>query len=198
MKSAQNIILLTRRAQLSARVSGSGLVTCAKYNKLPIFQFRHTGIRSVHTGSFKDTDVLNNETYTRSAFSDVPGVKSEGEKMIIMFTCTVCDTRSARTISKQAYNQGIVMVRCECCKNRHLIADRMGVFEDSIGDDSNPGTGWDIQKYLAKEMGEKTRKITDENVFELTMEDIVGIKAASAFHNNQESTGDDNKKDDTK
>jgi protein import protein ZIM17 len=115
-------------------------------------------------------------------------VKADGDKMVIMFTCTVCDTRSARKISKRAYAEGIVLVRCGGCKNRHLIADRMGVFEDTIADKDGslqPGTGWDIQKYLAKEMGTTSKYITDENVFELTVQDILGAKAA-AMHEGAE------------
>lgn len=168
-----------------ARAAGQRSRPCAQYNTFfsapryfPHVHGRSCTIRNFSTaaGSSKDDDVVE-------GFADVPGVKTAGEKMIIMFTCTVCDTRSARKISKTAYTQGIVMVRCGGCKNRHLIADRMGVFEDSIDDDGKgglaPGTGWDIQKYLAKEMGENSRFITDENVYELTVEDIVGAKAAA-------------------
>jgi hypothetical protein len=122
-----------------------------------------------------------------SEFGDVPGVQTGGDKMILMFTCTVCDTRSARKISKRAYNEGIVMVRCAGCNNRHLIADRMGVFEDSIPNShggAKVGQGWDIQKYLQKEMGVQSKYVTDENVFELTMQDILGAKAAAVLKNN--------------
>jgi len=87
--------------------------------------------------------------------------------MILMFTCTVCETRSAKKISKQGYNHGIVIVRCPGCNNRHLISDKMGVFEDS---------GWDVQQHLAQE-GEVAKFITEENVMELTQEDIVGIRS---------------------
>jgi protein import protein ZIM17 len=120
-------------------------------------------------------------------FVDVPGVQTGGDKMILMFTCTVCDTRSARKISKRAYNEGIVMVRCAGCNNRHLIADRMGVFEDSIPSSDGSakvGEGWDIQKYLQKEMGVQSKHVTDENVFQLTMQDILGAKAAAVLKNN--------------
>ena len=145
------------------------------------------GLGTVKTLCTATTGSVDNQ----DIYGDVPGVQSTGDKMVLMFTCTVCNTRSARKISKQAYQTGIVMVRCAGCNNRHLIADRMGVFEDSI--DSSPadgnhthgsaatGTGgWDIQKYLQKELGQGSKYITDDNVYELTMNDIVGAKVAVA------------------
>ena len=118
--------------------------------------------RHFSTGPTKDRN--DGAVETVSQFMDVPGVKTEGDKMVLMFTCTVCDTRSARKISKQAYHHGIVLVRCGGCKNRHLIADRMGVFEDTLplpraGISKGPmvGTGWDIQKYLADTREPKLR-----------------------------------------
>jgi len=95
---------------------------------------------------------------------DVPGVKTGGEKLIIVYTCKVCDTRSAKKISKQGYNKGVVLVRCGKCQNLHLIADHLGVFEDK---------GWDIQKYLAQS-GENVNVVTDDNVLELTPKEILG------------------------
>lgn len=60
-------------------------------------------------------------------------------------------------------------MRCPGCQNLHLIADRLGVFEDQ-GED---GQGWDIEKAMAK-MGENVKAVTNDNVLELTVQDVVG------------------------
>ena len=49
---------------------------------------------------------------------------------MIMFTCNVCQHRQGRTFSKDAYELGVVLIRCEGCDNLHLIADNLGWFRD--------------------------------------------------------------------
>jgi len=44
----------------------------------------------------------------------------------IEFTCTVCQTRVAKTFSKHSYEKGTVIIRCDGCRNLHLIADNLG------------------------------------------------------------------------
>ncbi|KAE9394833.1 zf-DNL-domain-containing protein [Gymnopus androsaceus JB14] len=57
-------------------------------------------------------------------------------RMSITFTCTVpdCGTRSTHQFAKRSYEQGIVLVECPGCQNRHLIADHLGWFKDSTED----------------------------------------------------------------
>ncbi|KAH6916277.1 DNL zinc finger-domain-containing protein [Coprinopsis sp. MPI-PUGE-AT-0042] len=56
--------------------------------------------------------------------------------MAIAYTCSVdgCGHRQAAIFSKRSYEKGIVIVTCEGCKNRHLIADHLGWFENLTGD----------------------------------------------------------------
>ena len=48
----------------------------------------------------------------------------------MVFTCTHCDTRNQRRLSRQAYTQGVVLVRCDGCRKLHLFADHLGWFGD--------------------------------------------------------------------
>lgn len=63
--------------------------------------------------------------------------------LYMMFTCAKCETRAARGFSRQAYENGVVIVTCPGCQVKHVIADRMGWFGE-------PGSVEDF-------MAEKTR-----------------------------------------
>lgn len=76
----------------------------------------------------------------------------------------MCETRSAKTISKHAYHKGVVLVRCPCCEKLHLIADRLGWFDDE---------SIDVESILAAK-GETVRVATHEDVLELTDLEILG------------------------
>lgn len=47
-----------------------------------------------------------------------------------MFTCNVCQERAIRSFTKNAYENGVVLIKCQGCQNVHLIADNLGWFED--------------------------------------------------------------------
>lgn len=56
--------------------------------------------------------------------------KTQQPQLMIAFTCKKCNTRSSHTMSKQAYTKGTVLIQCPGCKNRHLIADHLKIFND--------------------------------------------------------------------
>ena len=51
---------------------------------------------------------------------------------MMMYTCDAngCGTKQARTFSKDSYQNGVVLVRCDACNSLHLIADNLGWFEN--------------------------------------------------------------------
>lgn len=74
--------------------------------------------------------LLRNQRGTRRWYAAVDPLPETGEGRILLgFTCRVCNTRSHRTMSRQAYQRGVVLVECPGCQNRHLIADHLGWFE---------------------------------------------------------------------
>lgn len=80
-------------------------------------------------------------TTSYSSFADEPKEAKEkddnlkfigGQKMFIAFTCKKCGTRNSKTMSKIAYERGVVIIRCEGCNNNHLIADNLGWIQKGV------------------------------------------------------------------
>ncbi|XP_024525381.1 DNL-type zinc finger protein [Selaginella moellendorffii] len=86
--------------------------------------------------------------------------------LAMIYTCTKCNTRSAKTFSRETYDRGVVIVRCGGCSNLHLIADRLGMFGDKGS----------VEDFLA-ERGEKVKR-ESEDTYEFALEDLVGAKSS--------------------
>ena len=87
------------------------------------------------------------------------------------YTCAVegCDTKQARTFSKDSYEKGVVLVRCEGCNSLHLIADNLGWFE---ADGVYKGKNQNIESIL-KDKGQKVMKYVSEDSLEFIKEEEV-------------------------
>lgn len=94
----------------------------------------------------------------------IPGAQTGGRKLAVIFTCTVCETRSVKQFTEQAYHHGVVLARCPGCQNLHLIADRLGYFDERPMD----------LETIAAQTGQTVRTIQDQGVTEIDLEALIG------------------------
>lgn len=100
--------------------------------------------------------ITTNFNYCTKPETPVPIPLAQLEKkMQMMYTCKVCSTRNSQMISKQAYTEGVVIVKCSGCQNNHLVADNLGWFRDNK---------INIEDIL-KEKGETVRRVSLGNEF---------------------------------
>lgn len=109
------------------------------------------------------------DSSTRAGISTkaVAGISTKAadgsDKMYIVFTCCVCETRAVKGFAKSSYESGVVLVQCPGCKKRHVIADHLGWF----GPEKN------IEEILAGK-GETAKRVADVDIEGLTVEDVTG------------------------
>ncbi|CAG9562642.1 unnamed protein product [Danaus chrysippus] len=93
--------------------------------------------------------------------------KTEG-KFQLMFTCKKCNTRNSKFITKLAYYKGVVIVICDGCENKHLIADNLNWFTDMNGKKN-------IEDIMA-EKGETVQKICSQDLEFIANEIVSNIE----------------------
>ena len=120
------------------------------------FHLRHFSSNSTGDGSVNiEVDVNDN--------LKIPGAEKGGRKLAAIYTCKICDTRSVKQFTERAYTYGVVIATCPGCNNRHLLADRLGYFDNQQVD----------LETIAKENGESLKSI-GEGVTEIDLEDLIG------------------------
>jgi protein import protein ZIM17 len=102
-------------------------------------------------GCVKDEDELKSEDGESPSKPLVPKVTGRFQ---LIFTCKKCNTRNVADISKLSYQQGVVIVCCQGCRVKHLIADNLKWFSDKKKN---------VEDILA-EKGESVTKITSHQV----------------------------------
>ncbi|KAJ1606677.1 hypothetical protein OIY81_1649 [Cryptosporidium canis] len=73
----------------------------------------------------------------------IQGTLDYGQDGLYVFSCVcnVCGHPITKKFSKKAYNEGVVIVRCDNCRNHHLVSDKLGWFGDT-------GENFDAFKFL--------------------------------------------------
>uniref|UniRef100_T1GIV9 DNL-type domain-containing protein n=1 Tax=Megaselia scalaris TaxID=36166 RepID=T1GIV9_MEGSC len=101
-----------------------------------------------------NASALSSSSRSNSSISSVDSLHSETLKL--GYLCKVCNKRSTKQISKEAYQHGVVIVCCPGCSTNHLIIDNVGWFKNSKGFKN-------IEDVIAANTGHITKIVIDEH-----------------------------------
>jgi hypothetical protein len=135
---------------MSHFTSKSLLATCRHFSSISLAQLP---ICNIVKKCNLICNVGNSQNFLRPNFqrySSMPLAQTDA-KMLIQFTCKKCNTTQSKQMSKKAYTTGVVIIQCDGCKNKHLIADHLGWYDSQ----KPPGT---IEQIL-REKGESVKKL---------------------------------------
>ena len=161
-------------------------------HSIPVIQSSHfsttTQSGSVPAANVTAVNSSSAEVGSSATAEKIPGSQREVPKYVMMYTCSVCETRSTKQITKQSYHEGTVLIKCPGCGSMHLICDHIGMMGDK---------GWNIEDYVKEKSvadadadGERIidlnsnsnstggsssfKFVNNDNVYELTMNDLMG------------------------
>ncbi|KAH8583632.1 DNL zinc finger domain-containing [Cryptosporidium sp. chipmunk genotype I] len=136
-KSGGGILERVRSGLWIANIFGSGL-------KMPILSKRPvsttssklTGDRMEIKSKLACSNFGNNGLKDNQEMVDlnkIQGTLDYGEDGLYVFSCLckVCNSKITKKFGKKAYNEGVVIIRCDNCKNHHLVSDKLGWFGDN-------------------------------------------------------------------
>ena len=82
----------------------------------------------------------------------VSAAEEDSDKLVLKYTCGVCGNDNLAKVSPVAYENGTVIVTCQHCGSRHLVADNKGLMdaggftniEDYLGDKARRASAADL------------------------------------------------------
>jgi hypothetical protein len=150
--------------QLQLRLNNNSKPYISNY-----YYFRSTSSQN-NNNTNNNQENKNNNSTTNNDTNNSNIQQQQQQRLKLEFTCThqnECqyvdinnpNRRVCKEISALAYTQGVVLVKCPCDK-LHLIADRLGWFEEN---------GTDVFQELLKKGIDDNRNNNNNGVFELVM-----------------------------